>query len=894
MKKRILAFLLSAAAVMPLCCVGPVDAASANKAPTVIPAIREWEGGIGEFKLGATVSVNAKDAVISDAKVDIITSSFSDYLGVTATFTEEAGDIILVTDKSDADLGDDGYVMEVTEDTVTIKAPEDIGLLYGIYTVLQSVKADGYVPCGKARDYSYYKVRGGMLDVARAWIPLEYVEEITKYYAFFKLNEIHLHINDAGANNYSAFRLESDVEGLTSTDGYYTKDEYRAYQKRMLEYGVKVITEIDTPAHSRCFNNVNPDYMLDSGHLDISKPEVIQFVKNLFDEYLLGDDPVFVNKVVHIGTDEYPAGYNELMREYTDELIKHINSRGYTPRFWGSFGNQGFNGDTPVSSDAQANFWAVELSDYKTLFEMGYDIINTCGPVLYIVPGGNYGFADYYNLESLYSSWYVNYMGFDSSTAVDADHEQLLGGNFALWNDLYTDYSGFSIFDIFDRLRGGVCFMAEKTWCGEQTRKIDASDFVSRYETLSLYAPEGDPGRHNLADIEGDVPDGVRSMGWPYVATLDITVASLGDGFTLFGGQDGELYVAADGTVGYKRGVYDFKYRYKLPEGEKTTLKLVADNKKTVLIVNDTYFYTPVNNKNSSLTRSSTFTLPLEEIGKGLNGKIENLSVHSGTEDLSSRVLNGNYALGKTATVSALEVDDGRFTPDLALDGNTATRVSLSAKADLQWMIVDLGSVRTVDRVVIQFNEHISDYNVFVSEDGENYTEVAHIQKGEDRAKQTDEVKFDAVKARYIKYQQNKRFYIQDWNAYYSGGIIEFEVYGFDSKPYNQLVNKALDYIVAGAPNSMKTAMNALDSYLDNEEIYDTHLAALTQALESEISAYEETLSSDTSDTSDTSNAVSEGGGSKGMWRAIIIGAIVGCIAGAGGYLYTYLKKKKK
>ncbi len=885
MKKRILALLISAATVMPLCCIG-AGAAGTNKAPTVIPAIREWEGDTGEFKISDTVFINIEKANISDAKQAIIRESFLSYLGVEAFFTFDGGDIVLVTDKSDDELSEDGYTMNITEDNITIKAPEDIGLLYGIYTVLQSVKADGYVPCGKARDYSYYRIRGGMLDVARAWIPLEYVEEITKYFSFFKLNEIHLHINDAGANNYSAFRLESDVEGLTATDGYYTKDEYRAYQKRMLEYGVEVITEIDTPAHSRCFNNVNPDYMLDSGHLDISKPEVVQFVKDLFDEYITGDDPVFVNKTVHIGTDEYPAGYSELMRAYTDELIKHINSRGYTPRFWGSFGNQGFNGETPVSSEAQANFWAVELSDYKTLFDMGYDIINTCGPVLYIVPGGNYGFADYYNLESLYSSWYVNYMGFDASTSVQPDHEQLLGGNFALWNDLYTEYSGFSIFDIFDRLRGGVCLMAEKTWCGEQTKNIEAKDFVSRYEKISLYSPEGDPGRHNVENINGTVPEGVKSFGWPYTASVDVTVNSLGEGFTLFGGEDGEFYVDKDGVLGFKRGVYNFKYKHKLVDGQTVNLKLVADNKQTVLIVNDTYFYTPVNTKNLSLTRSSTFTLPLEKVGEGLDGKIENLSVESGAMDLSTRVINGNYALGKTATVSALEVEDGRFTPDLALDGNTATRVSFSAKADYQWMIVDLGSVRTVDKVVIQFNEHISDYVISVSEDGETYTEVAHIQTGEDRAKQTDTVPFEAVKARYIKYEQKKRFYIQDWNAYYSGGILEFEVYGFDPKPYNELINRALDLVVEGAPSSLKSAMQKLENYLGEDAIYDTHLAALTENLQKEMSAFEASKN----DTSDTSSAETP---TKKNNAALWIGLGVAAAAVTAAALYFVFKKKK-
>ena len=887
MKKRILAFLISAATVMPLCCIGG-GAAGTNKAPTVIPAIREWNGGTGEFKLSDTVKINVKDATVSDEKKDIITESFSSYLGVDVVFAEEGGDIFFVTDKSDEALGKDGYTMEITEKTITVKAPEDIGFLYSVYTILQSVKADGYVPCGKARDFSYYQIRGGMLDVGRAWIPLDYVEEITKYYAFFKLNEIHLHINDKGANNYSAFRLESDVEGLTATDGYYTKDEYRAYQKRMLEYGVEVITEIDTPAHSACFNNVNPDYMLDSGHLDISKPEVVQFVKDLFDEYMTGDDPVFVSKRVHIGTDEYPDGYNELMRAYTDELIDHVNSRGYIPRFWGSFGNKGFNGETPVSSEAEANFWAVELSDYKTLFDMGYDIINTCGPVLYIVPGGNYGFADYYNLQSLYTTWYVNYMGYDASTKVDPDHEQLLGANFALWNDLHTEYSGFSKFDIFDRIRGAVCFMSEKTWCGEQTKEIDASDFVSRYEKLSLYAPEGDPGRHDLENINGTVPEGVKSFGWPYTASIDVTVNSLGNGFTLFGGSEGEFYVAKDGSMGFKRGVYDFKFKHKLAEGEKTNIKLIADKRQTVLVVNDTYFYTPINTKNTSLTRSSTFTLPLEKIGEGLDGKVENLSVESGAADLSSRVINGNYAFGKTATVSGLEVDDGRFTPDLAFDGNLDTRVSFSAKADHQWMIVDLGSVRSINKVVIQFKEHISDYNIFVSEDGENYVEVAHIQKGEDRAKQTDEIDIIPINARYIKYQQNKRFHVPEWNAYYSGGILEFEVYGFNPKEYNELVNKALDMAIEGAPASLKTAMQRLENYLDEEKIYDTHLAALVEDLQQEMSAFEASKEN-VSDTSSPADVLPVKKNNVGLW--IGLGVAAAAVAAAAAY---FIFKKKK
>lgn len=891
MKKRILAILLCAATLMPLGICAAQAADTKNSPPTVIPAIREWEGTHGQFKVGDNVKINAKDGAVSDAKKNIIVESFENYLGITATFVEDGGEIVFITDTTDAELGDDGYALEVTESKITVRAPNEIGFLYSIYTILQSVHADGYVPCGKARDYSYYKIRGGMLDIARAWLPLEYVEEITKYFAFFKLNEIHLHINDKGANNYSAFRLESDIEGLTAKDGYYTKDEYRAYQKRMLEYGIEVITEIDTPAHSACFAGVDESLMLDGGHLDISKPEVIQFVKDLFDEYMTGDDPVFVSKRVHIGTDEYPDGYNELMRKYTDELIKHINSRGYIPRFWGSFGNKGFNGNTPVSGDAEANFWAVELSDYRTLFDMGYDIINTCGPVLYIVPGQNYGFADYLNLEALYSTWFVNYMGHDSSTAVDADHPQLLGANFALWNDLYTEYSGFSVFDIFDRLRGGVCLISEKTWCGEQTKNIDAKDFVDRYNSLSLYSAEGDAGRHNVPEINGSVPEGVKSFGWPYVASFDVKVDSFGDGASILSGTDGEFYFSKNGQLGFKRGVYNFTYNYKLTEGEKVNVKLVATDKKTTLIINDTFFFEPKNTKNIKLTRSSTFALPLEQLGDGENVFVDNINVKSETLDLSDRMVNGNYALNKSATVSGLEVDDGRFTPDMALDGNVDTRLSFSAKADYQWLVVDLGSVRSVNKVVIQFKEHISDYKVSVSEDGENYIEVAHIQKGEDKAKQTDTITFDTTKARYVKYEQFKRFHVPEWNAYYSGGITEFEVYGFEKKPYRDLINEALDLLEDGAPKTMRSAMQALDNYIDGEYIYDTHLQSLVESLEQEINAYNGEMSDTPSESDGVDNSVSVPQPQKSksaLW--IALGAVAAAVVAA---VVVIIKKKK-
>ena len=136
------------------------------------------------------------------------------------------------------------------------------------------------------------------------------------------MSEVHIHINDVMDNKDSAFRLESDIPGLNEGHRYYKKDEYRNYQQVARDYGVKVITEFDTPAHSGVFAKVLPDdYMYDWKHLDIRKQEVYDFIEDLLDEYLDGDNPVITSDTFHIGTDEYNKSYSEEMRKYTDHIL---------------------------------------------------------------------------------------------------------------------------------------------------------------------------------------------------------------------------------------------------------------------------------------------------------------------------------------------------------------------------------------------------------------------------------------------------------------------------------------------------------------------------------------------------------------------------------------------
>lgn len=883
-------------------------AGTENPAPHVIPAVTEWKGGTGKFFVTETTRLILEgDASLNDAKKDIIRGYFEDMLFVKTDFasgTAKDGDIIFKL-SNDATLGDEGYEMEVDK-TAVISGRTEISLLYGVITLIQSCCYDGYMPCGHVRDIPQYRIRSGMLDVARIWVPLDYVEDITKYFAWFKLNEIHLHINDNSADGNGYFRLESDLPGLTA-ENHYTKKEYREYQLRMREYGVSVVTEIDTPAHCKCFNKAVPELMLSDGrHLDISKPETLQMVFDLWDEYLLGDEPVFVGNTVHFGTDEYPAGHNEEMRAYTDALMKHIRSRGYTTRFWGSFGGDGFNGSTPVSGDSQCNYWAVELSDHKVLISMGYDIINTCGPILYCVPGGN-GFADYFDLNSLYKNWQVNYLGIYNGKRMAEDDLQLLGACFAIWNDNAKPENGYSYFEVFDRVRYQVCLVAEKAWTGSKTAKISADDFVKRFDKLSLRAGNSDPLRRKYAtdaDIEAALGSGdAVSYGWPYCITLDFTPQS--NGCTVASGKDGRLFVNAAGFLSFERGGVTFKFDRKVKPGEQNQIRLYGDRTSTLLVINNQWVSDPVEvSSGKKPAYSSSFVFPLENLGDE-NCKVDNITLLPDGQSVNELLYESNLALGKKVTVSGLEVNDGRLNEPMAVDGSLNTRVSFDRTKDVQWMIVDLGEIYEISKIVIHYQETVESYELYVSEDGENYTRIFEASGKDEGLLKTETITFDPVKARYVKYVQLKRWYQKAYNTYYSGGIREFEVYktAFD---YQSLLAEAEEI----RDTSINLKIREIKRYLNSDRVFASHLQGLCDELRALIDAYnnppEESADPVSEETSEPGSPVSqaeesvpeseessrdETGGSGGALAPILIAAGVICI---GAVCALIFKKKKK
>ena len=719
---------------------------SINAKPNVMPGLREWKGNEGEFTLTKDSKIVVKDESLKATAKQIqfyLKEMVKKNLAIVSS-GETTGDIVLTKDSSLDVLGKEGYTLDIN-DLIEIKSNYETGILYGGISITQILSQDegkNNIAKGIARDYPKYEVRAGMLDVARTYIPMDYLKEMTIYMAYYKLNEVQVHVNDYwGATGYSAFRLESTTYPMiTSTDGSYTKEEYKNYQKEMKNYGIDVITEIDTPYHAECFRSIPGAKMLKTGALDIREQSSYDIIENLIDEYLDDDDPVIESDKFHIGTDEYDKNYSEQMRKWTDHFIKYVNNKGYKTRLWGSLGSRGFNGTTPVSNDATVNLWAPYWADVKETYASGYDIINTCGGWLYIVPGANAGYPDRLNISTLYDKFDVN--NFSPSrnagqgTAImPVAHPQTKGAQFCIWNDMTSYGGGFTWFDIYDRFKDAVMITSEKTWYGEKTAGQTAAQFVERVNKLNSVVPGANPGRvvesadknvttidfesvkdnkaidlskngydatlknvtiekgngGHVATLNGDgyVSLPYQTIGYPYTVMMDVKLDSnTPENTEIFSGSDGVMYANVDGTgkIGYKRSGYTFTFDYELPKDKWFNLALTCDQKNTTLYINGKAISTGINMKTAINNRkdSSTFVLPVEKILNNAKGSVDNIKIYNQVSSASEiadelgYISLENLALHKNATASSVYPGSNK-TPDLAVDGDN------SKSADNRW-----------------------------------------------------------------------------------------------------------------------------------------------------------------------------------------------------------------
>jgi hexosaminidase len=434
------------------------QAKNENPKPNTIPAVQEWVGGSGNFKLDKNVHI-----VVSSKEAETVAQTFADDVklltGNALKINSKAGKAPHITFElvKSASLGDEGYIVNIA-DNITIKAKTTAGLFYGTQSLLQMLVQDTgqqLIAKGEIKDAPLVQTRTVMLDVGRKYFSMDYLKKTIRNLAWYKYNSIHLHFTD-----WNGFRLKSDKFPDLASPEAYSKADLRELQDYAKKYNIMIIPEIDFPAHATYVIRYNPALGFDCRSmnygdwvkpemlakfwpnpeltiynagwiLDVTKPDTRKFVKDLLDEFI----PLFDGPYFHIGGDEWQfdnqkeecpelMAYTKLKGfkypgdvfvEWINEVNQQVKSYGKTTQIWNWWSyNSPTAGKVNKSSispdkDIVVNVW--NKIQEEEILKGGYNIVSTteAGPdALYVTPGllgskpGDYG---YFDNQFIYETW---------------------------------------------------------------------------------------------------------------------------------------------------------------------------------------------------------------------------------------------------------------------------------------------------------------------------------------------------------------------------------------------------------------------------------------------------------------------------------------------------------
>lgn len=239
---------------------------------------------------------------------------------------------------TDSFENEDSYALDVDDTGIRISSSFPAGIFYAFQTLRQLLKIyKNDLPLLEIKDISACKWRGFMIDTARSFFSVSFLEKMIDAASFYKMNRFHWHLTDdqgwrfpvpeypeltkTGAWRHD-HRLPEDMQpvcGGESKKGYYTEDEIKHLVQYASDRFVTVVPEIELPGHASALLASYPafgcrtsdssafqKYCVEDrwGIFDAAvcpgKDNVIDFFDTVFNSVC----SLFPGKWVHIGGDE--------------------------------------------------------------------------------------------------------------------------------------------------------------------------------------------------------------------------------------------------------------------------------------------------------------------------------------------------------------------------------------------------------------------------------------------------------------------------------------------------------------------------------------------------------------------------------------------------------------
>lgn len=330
----------------------------------------------GSFVIDGKTTITA---TVSDKEAGKVALFFENYVNkiskikIKSTIAKTNKKISFLIEKN-AEIGGEGYTINVSPEAVVVKANSSKGLFYGMQSLIETlplVKGNDLIqiPAMDIKDYPRFQWRGVMLDVCRYFLTVDMMKEFIDLMATYKMNVLHWHLTEdqgwrieikkyprltqigAVRNGTIIGRYPGKGNTNVPVTGFYTQEQVKVLVKYASDRAITIIPEIEMPGHSSaaiaaypelsCFPNERTKFRdtlfslksrqeAAAGRIkfvqetwgvfeDVYAPTdyTFQFLEDVIDEIV----SLFPSKYIHIGGDECPKE-NWKRSEFCQNLIK--------------------------------------------------------------------------------------------------------------------------------------------------------------------------------------------------------------------------------------------------------------------------------------------------------------------------------------------------------------------------------------------------------------------------------------------------------------------------------------------------------------------------------------------------------------------------------------------
>jgi hexosaminidase len=370
-----------------------IAGAQTPREPSVIPRPVSLARRAGTFILTARTSIwtDRADSAVAERFARSLAPATGFTLRVHVGVAAHGSTAMIVfarAPKRDTTLGAEGYRLEVRPGLARITSSAAAGAFYATQTIRQLLPPEIFrsapiagvkwtMPAVSIVDRPTFAWRGMHLDVARHFMPKEFVKKYIDLLALHKMNRFHWHLTDdqgwrleikkyprltsigAWRDSTIVGRQMRDTTGAmfdhTRHGGFYTRDDVREIVAYAADRFITVVPEIEMPGHSQAaiaaypalgnFGDTTKPWTMWGVSKYILNPSdtTIRFMEDVLTEVM----QLFPGPYIHTGGDEAPKDQwkaspraqarihelglqdeNALQSWFTKQIAAFLSSRG--------------------------------------------------------------------------------------------------------------------------------------------------------------------------------------------------------------------------------------------------------------------------------------------------------------------------------------------------------------------------------------------------------------------------------------------------------------------------------------------------------------------------------------------------------------------------------------